>query len=139
MNTKLTIAIGTLIDFTLTTNPENFIEVLKENAKDFTDALQFIGDSDFENHIHSAHLALRKTCPAELETHVQSMANMYIALINKAWNDFEEDCSAMFDSFMEVSGIKNDVEVPASQDTEAINHLNACFATTPEPQGTWSF
>lgn len=139
MNTKIQESVSLLTSITIdTTDVESLTSAVIEQKEEVIEALQFIGDGDFEGYLEATHLTLYKVCPKELESHVAACNGFWTGIINNAWNDFEHDVAKAFNSFLELD---NEEESVTTSDDDTINHLTKCLnleVSTPV-QPIWSF
>lgn len=97
---KIDDSLEVLIDITTETNDfDDLKKAIFENKDEVANALQFLGDADFESYIKVAHKTLWKVCPPELEDHVIGCCNFYTGMIAKGWDEFDEDMHKTMDKW----------------------------------------
>jgi hypothetical protein len=139
MKNSVHASLNTLVDATTQTHEfSGFVEYVEENQQQIAQALQIIADTDSEEYLDVAHFTLWKVCPAEIESHVIGSKDVWFAVIQAAWNEYEQDCSVALDKWLEAtknpkSSKKGKKEkkapgaLPSHPDPKDVAHLQKCF------------
>ena len=129
-------ALSVMINTTVSTKDlESLIIEISDNKEAIAEALTIIGLTDSEPALEAAHMGLWHVCPTELEDHIISACGAYIALIADAWQNYNEDCLAAINGWLEDQGHTTKKggkkakkgSLPTEPSTADIEHLKKCF------------